>query len=138
MLGFDCGSPCRGLAFWIAVEDSEIIVDCFNGRELVGNAYTPKMVSIDLSDETVEVYTFVTDSGHHFYAGDLRLERMVQIINGAEGTSGLKRDPLINTMPAHSHEFQRQGATRSSALGRTADGDYRPKRRNLISAGKPC
>ncbi|PPR74181.1 MAG: hypothetical protein CFH05_01090, partial [Alphaproteobacteria bacterium MarineAlpha3_Bin4] len=66
MLGFDCGSPHRGLTFWIAVEDSEIIVDCFNGRELVGNAYTPKMVSIELSDETVEVYTFVADSGHHF------------------------------------------------------------------------
>ncbi len=38
VLGFDCGSPRRGLAFWIAVEDSEIIVDCFNGRELVGNS----------------------------------------------------------------------------------------------------
>ena len=138
MLGFDCDSPRRGLAFWIAVWDSEIIVDCFNGRELVGNAYTPKMVSIELSDETVEVYTSVADSSHHFYAGDLRLERMVQITNGAEGTSGLKRDPLINTMPAHSHEFQRQGATRSSALDRTADGDHRPKRRNLISASKLC
>ena len=50
VLGLDCGGLCCDLALWIAVEDSEIIGDCSNERELVGYAYTPKMVSIELPD----------------------------------------------------------------------------------------
>jgi len=48
--------------------------------------------------EAVTVYTFVADQDHEHYAGKLPVEQAASLIMEAEGSAGLNRDYLINTV----------------------------------------
>lgn len=99
VLGLDRGGSCRGLAFRVPEATAEVAVEYLNERELVGYAYLPRTLTIQLDQgEAVPAYTFVADPDHRHYAGDLGLERSAAIIMDAQGCAGLNRDYLINTV----------------------------------------
>lgn len=99
VLGLDQGGSCHGLAFRVAAERAADVVEYLNERELVGYAYVAQDLPVRLDDgRVVDAYTFVADTAHHHYAGQLPLEQAAAIIMDAEGCAGLNRDYLINTI----------------------------------------
>ncbi len=100
VLGLDAGGQCEGVAFRIASDDWENVVEYLNERELIGYAYQPVTKEINLTsvNSPVQAYTFVADPTHPTYAGDLGLEKSAQVIMNAAGVGGLNRDYLINTI----------------------------------------
>ena len=99
VLGLDAGGSCRGLAFRVAADRSGAVIDYLNERELIGYAYLAQTLPVRCDDgRVVDAYTFVSDTGHHHYAGSLPLEQAAAIIMDAQGCAGLNRDYLINTI----------------------------------------
>jgi cation transport protein ChaC len=105
VLGLDRGGSCRGLAFRVPAARKAEVVDYLHERELVGYAYKPRTVTVQLEcGGPVPAYTFVADRHHHHYAGELPLERSAAIIMDAQGCTGLNRDYLINTVRQLEHD----------------------------------
>jgi glutathione-specific gamma-glutamylcyclotransferase len=107
VLGLDAGGSCSGTGFRIADCDWDTVVDYLNERELVGYAYIPRILPITVGSQSVTAYTFIADSTHGQYAGDLGLEKTADIIMAATGNMGLNRDYLINTVrELEAHGYQ--------------------------------
>lgn len=104
VLGLDAGGRCPGVAFRVAADDVAASVDYLSERELIGYAYRPMAVPLDLSTadtevaESVTAYTFVADPEHPHYAGDLGIDETARRVMSAEGKAGLNRDYLIQTV----------------------------------------
>jgi cation transport protein ChaC len=99
VLGLDEGGSCRGLAFRVTADRAQAVIDYLNERELIGYAYVAQTLPVRCDDgRVVDAYTFVSDTGHHHYAGPLPLEQAAAIIMDAQGCAGLNRDYLINTI----------------------------------------
>lgn len=114
VLGLDAGGHCEGVAFRVAESDWRSVVDYLNERELIGYAYKPVTVEVNLpeNEQNVRAYTFVADPAHPTYAGDLGVETSAEIIMHASGAGGLNRDYLINTitqLEAHGYKDQTLG-----------------------------
>ncbi len=103
VLGLTPGGLCRGLAFRIAADKRDEVVDYLNERELAAYAYLPKHLPVDMGGRQASAYTFVADMGHSHYAGDLLPADAARIIMEAEGKAGLNRDYLINTIRELEH-----------------------------------
>lgn len=105
VLGLDKGGSCVGCAFHVRAGDVGDVVAYLNERELIGYAYTPRLLEVALKngdrpdeEEVVQTYTFVADRSHEQYAGDLSVEAAASLIMNAEGIAGLNREYLINTI----------------------------------------
>lgn len=98
VLGLDKGGTCNGIAFRIDINKRKQVIEYLHERELIGYAYIPALVTIGVNDEQVSAYTFVADSAHPQYAGELDIDHAAEIILQAEGISGLNREYLINTV----------------------------------------
>ena len=98
VLGLDRGGACHGVAFRIDIKKRPQITEYLHERELIGYAYTPALVNIQVHGNDVQAYTFVADSNHPQYAGQLDINSAANIIMQAEGVSGLNRDYLLNTV----------------------------------------
>lgn len=100
VLGLDKGGSCQGVAFRVERKNWDAAVEYLNERELIGYAYRPVVVELELqkSAPPVRAYTFVADPAHPNYAGDLGIDGSAEIIMYANGVGGLNRDYLINTI----------------------------------------
>ncbi|NQV98895.1 MAG: gamma-glutamylcyclotransferase [Rhodospirillales bacterium] len=100
VLGLDEGGHCQGVAFRVARPDWAKAVDYLNERELIGYAYRPVSIAVELEKtrQTVQAYSFVADPTHPTYAGDLGLDVSAETIMHAAGEGGLNRDYLINSV----------------------------------------
>ncbi len=107
VLGLAPGGSCRGLAFRVACGEADRVRAYLDERELIGYAYLPRTLPVAIKGASVAAYTFVADSGHPQYAGNLGIEAAAEIIMRAEGVAGLNRDYLINTV----RRLERDGIT---------------------------
>ena len=100
VLGLDEGGSCQGVAFQVDRSDWKQVVDYLNERELIGYAYQPVVIDVELESDNraVKTYTFVADPAHPTYAGDLGVEKSAETIMHAIGEGGLNRDYLINSV----------------------------------------
>lgn len=98
VLGLDQGGKCDGIAFRFDTNKRTEVIEYLNERELIGYAYKPVVEPIQINGFECKAYTYVADSSHSHYAGDLGIERAAAIILGAVGESGLNRDYLISTV----------------------------------------
>jgi len=98
------GGSCVGCAFLIQAKNVADVIAYLNERELIGYAYTPRIIDVTLKDGkeaeniTVPSYTYVADLSHEHYAGSLPIAEAARLIMNAEGIAGLNRDYLINTV----------------------------------------
>jgi glutathione-specific gamma-glutamylcyclotransferase len=99
VLGLDAGGSCRGVAFRVASERAPAVRAYLHEREMRGAVYREVMEKIRLDDgREVEALTYVSDSGHRQYAGDLTREQRLAIVAVCKGEGGLNRDYVINTV----------------------------------------
>ena len=95
VLGLDTGGSCPGIAFRVARENWPSIIEYLNLRELVDNyAYVPANVEVNLASGPVYAYTFIADTRHTNYAGQLPIDQIVKIIRNAKGAGGDNLDYL--------------------------------------------
>lgn len=104
VLGLDAGGTCHGIAFKIDIKDRPQIVEYLYEREMIGYAYKPACLTVEIGDSPITAFTFVADPDHEQYAGDLGEARAASIIMRAQGISGLNRDYLMNTVEKLEHE----------------------------------
>jgi len=105
VLGLDRGGSCRGMAFRVRLEDEDAVRAYLDERELDSYAYVARSMPVEVDCGIVTAYTYVADTDHEHYAGDLGLDRSAAMIMDAAGTAGLNRDYLINTI----RELEREG-----------------------------
>lgn len=100
VLGLDHGGSCKGVAFRIAPENGESVIQYLRKRELDTTAYieTRRPVRLDGdADAEVSALLYVVDRSHPQYAGDLTRKEALEIVRGSRGHSGPNRDYVVNT-----------------------------------------
>ena len=98
VLGLAPGGSCIGMAFKVEAEQREATLDYLRARELVTNVYVEMESSIELQNgRTVDAVTYVADTQHEQYAGQLTHDALVRQITGAVGKSGKNEDYIRDT-----------------------------------------
>lgn len=91
---------CDGLALRVAASFAEETIAYLRERELISSAYVETRQVVELHDTGARVgnvLTYVIDSTHVQYRGDLTLEAQARIIAGATGGRGPNDEYLYNT-----------------------------------------
>lgn len=98
MLALADGGQCEGIAYRLSPGLERQELGLLWNREMLAGVYKPLWVPTRLRDgRTVSAVTFVVETGHCQYCGDLPIERAVYHIAFAEGRRGACREYLINT-----------------------------------------
>ena len=127
MLALEQGGACEGIAYRLAPQQVESELGLLWNREMLAGIYQPAWVPTTLRDgRTVTAITFVVDTAHCQYCGDLPIERAAHHIAFAEGRRGACRDYLANTA-AHARALAHPRSLHRGA-GRAG---LRPARRRL-------
>ena len=99
VLGLDRGGSCRGVAFRIAPESRDAVVDYLRERELVTHVYKERTLPTTLGDgRRVTTLAYIIDRAHHQYAGSLSVEEAASTVSAAIGKSGHNIDYVRNTL----------------------------------------
>jgi cation transport protein ChaC len=99
VLGLDRGGSCRGMAFRIAAENWDEVIDYLRARELVTNVYLERQVPLQLEGgRSVPGVAYVVDRAHTQYAGSLDTAAAARIVHTAEGQSGPNDVYVFNTL----------------------------------------
>jgi cation transport protein ChaC len=98
VLALDRGGTCRGIAYRVAEEARENVLDYLREREQVTAVYLERIRPIRFDDgRTAEAVTYMVDRAHGQYAGKLDEEMQFTLVSDAAGKSGANRDYVINT-----------------------------------------
>jgi len=98
MLALEGGGSCEGIAYRLAPHQVRSELAILWNREMLSGVYQARWVPTKLRDgRIVTAVTFVVDTAHCQYCGDLPMERAAHHIAFAEGRRGACRDYLTNT-----------------------------------------
>ena len=99
VLGLDRGGSCRGVAFRVAPESREAVVDYLRERELVTHVYKERTLAATLRDgRRVATLTYICDRAHQQFAGSLSVAEAAVTVSAAAGKSGHNMDYVRNTL----------------------------------------
>jgi cation transport protein ChaC len=100
VLGLERGGACRGVAMrlpaMLAIDELHLLWR----REMVVGSYHPRWVKLDADGRKVTALTFVVRRGHRQYAGNLSVDRQVEVLGNACGAFGSSLDYLERTRVA--------------------------------------
>ena len=92
------GASCLGLGFRVAAGAEAETIAALRARELISSAYVEAEVAIDLRDRgPVTATTYVINTDHSQYCGQLSLEDQAAVIARAQGERGPNTEYLHNT-----------------------------------------
>jgi cation transport protein ChaC len=100
VLGLERGGACCGVALRLPAPLALDELHLLWRREMVVGSYRPRWVNVDADGRAVTALTFVVRRDHPQYAGDLPLERKVEVIAKARGAFGSSADYLERTRVA--------------------------------------
>ena len=98
VLGLDKGNSCHGVAFRTTPAQSHIALEYLWDREMITGVYEPMEVTIEIDGKALPCHTFVADSAHPQYAGDLSDDKKLSLIQSGQGSAGANRDYLFSTV----------------------------------------
>jgi glutathione-specific gamma-glutamylcyclotransferase len=107
VLGLNRGGACRGMVYRVPAAAAASALDTLWDREMPSAAYTPRRVRITLAGQgaqgtqgaqSIMVLTFVANTRHERYVGDLAAEDIARLIAGGRGQRGHNAEYLINTL----------------------------------------
>lgn len=92
VLGLARGGTCDGIAFRVADADAASVRAYLHARELIYGVYREATLPAGLIGpgvpQTVNVLTYIAETGHPSFAGHLPLARRAAIIRAARGKAG--------------------------------------------------
>src|ERR1700720_4378961 len=94
VLGLDRGGACRGIAYRLPPDSLGPAIDRVWAREMAGEVYRMRPVSVTTPQGRVAAYAFVVRRDRPDYAGRLSLDEAAQIISVAAGGRGTGRGSL--------------------------------------------
>lgn len=99
VLGLDRGGACRGMAFRVAPEKWDEVIDYLRARELVTNVYLEKHLRLQLPEgRSAQAVAYVVDRAHEQYAGALDAFAAARVVNVSVGQSGPNDAYVFNTL----------------------------------------
>jgi glutathione-specific gamma-glutamylcyclotransferase len=98
VLGLDRGGSCRGIVYRLPQEGLGMAIDRVWAREMAGEVYRVRPVTVATPQGLTGAYAFVVRRGRPDYAGRLSPEAVARIIAVASGGRGTGRDYLANTV----------------------------------------
>ena len=101
VLGLDEGGACRGVAFRVAAENSDMALAYLRAREQITDVYVEAMKRVSLLDGSgreCDAVCYVADRGHPQYAGRLSIESQASLVRSACGRSGTNIEYVLNTV----------------------------------------
>ena len=98
VLGLDRGGSCQGIAYRLPPEGLGAAIDQVWAREMAGEVYRMRPVSVTTPEGRIGAYAFVVRRDRPDYAGRLSLDEAARIIAVAQGGRGTGRDYLANTV----------------------------------------
>ncbi|MDR6755449.1 cation transport protein ChaC [Mycoplana sp. BE70] len=99
VLGLDRGGSCWGMAFRVAPERRNAVLDYLRERELVTHVYKERTLPVTLQDGIrTPALAYVIDRAHHQYAGALSVEEAAATVSTARGKSGPNTEYVANTL----------------------------------------
>ena len=99
VLGLDRGGSCYGMAFRVAPDRWDAVVDYLRERELVTHVYKERSLPATLGDgRRVATLAYVIDRAHRQYAGALTVSDAAGTVRSAVGKSGANIDYVRNTL----------------------------------------
>lgn len=105
VLGLDRGGSCKGVAFRVAPENRDYVLDYLRERELVTNVYMERTVPTLLADKRrVQAVTYVADRTHEQYAYKINVEEAAAVTAQAVGQSG-PNDAYVRNTVEHLREI---------------------------------
>ena len=117
VLGLDRGGSCRGRAFRVEGSQARSVIGYLDERELVAYAYKRVKVTIELPSRSATAFTYIADRKHSQYAGELGIERCVEMVAQGVGLSGTCYGYLENTV-RHLRELGIEDALLNDILAR--------------------
>ena len=97
-LGLERGGSCRGILFRVAGDIAEDELDFVWNREMISQAYTPRLMIAHTESGVVRTIAFVINSEHIGYAGKLTIAETAHAIATAHGRLGRCSEYLENTV----------------------------------------
>ncbi len=97
VLGLDRGGSCRGMAYRVAAENRQAVLDYLHEREMLHYVYLPREVPVALPHRRVMALAYIADRAHGRYAR-LSLEETARHILQGRGNRGDNRSYLENTV----------------------------------------
>lgn len=98
MLALEQGGSCDGIVYRLAAQQVRSELAILWNREMLSGIYQPHWLPATLRDgRTVNAVTFVVDTSHSQYSGDIPADRKAYHLAYAEGRRGATRDYLANT-----------------------------------------
>ena len=98
VLALDRGGSCCGIAYRVAARDRETELPLLWQREMVGDGYNPRWVTLRCREGHVRAITWVINRQGERYAGRLPMETLARTLATAEGRLGSSRDYLEKTV----------------------------------------
>lgn len=98
VLGLNRGGCCRGIAYRVPAGKVAAVVNLLWDREMLSGAYVPRTLRVLAGNATVPALTFVANTQHELYAGDLAFDDTAQIIACCRGERGHNAEYLCNTV----------------------------------------
>jgi glutathione-specific gamma-glutamylcyclotransferase len=99
VLGLDRGGSCRGIAFRVALERRDEVMDYLRARELVTNVYLERHVPLSLPGRrNIKAIAYIVDRDHAQYAGALDASVAARTVHEAKGQSGSNDAYVFNTL----------------------------------------
>ena len=123
VLGLDRGGSCRGVAFRVAPQSWEAVVDYLRERELMTHVYKERTLPATLRDgRRVTTLAYICDRAHHQFAGSLSVDEAASTVSSAVGRSGHNMEYVRNTL-THLREMGIRDHWLED-VGRAAEGLY--------------
>jgi cation transport protein ChaC len=119
VMGLDWGGACRGVAYQVADENWDEVVEYLRAREQVTMVYRETHAPIELAKpdkRKVRAMVYMVDRSHEQYAGMLSVATQLDLVRGAVGQSGENPEYVLNTV-----EHMRQSGIRDPRLEELAD-----------------
>lgn len=92
------GASCDGVAFRVADDEAESVLQMLRDRELISSAYYEDILPLEMSDgREVQALAYIINQDHVQYCGDLTLERQAEVIARSVGGRGPNTEYLYNT-----------------------------------------
>lgn len=96
MAALDVGDACDGLLFKIAQAHVDEETEILWRREMVGPAYRPVFVDIEINDHIYSALTFVADHSAEVICGNLTWDQQIEYLSTGTGFLGSSLDYLTN------------------------------------------
>jgi cation transport protein ChaC len=98
VMGLDRGGSCVGIAFRVAGENGEAVMQYLRERELVTHVYLEREGHVTFeTGQAGRAVVYVADRAHEQFAGRLSVEEAVERVHGAVGGMGPNEEYVINT-----------------------------------------